>query len=67
MADYILIALQWWLAYLCCAAQYGYAEWCEVPWMEDAHDMKSQFREDKRGLKRLTVWVQNFRKDQDNG
>lgn len=65
MADYIIISLHWWLAYLCCAAQYGYATWCEAPWL--AVVIKKQvWKEDRKHLKRLVLWVIEFYRNNNN-
>lgn len=61
MADYILIQLQYWLAYLCCAAQYGYASWCQAPWTDDESKQKRQeLKQDRQSLKRLVLWLKDY-------
>lgn len=65
MVDYVIIALHWWLAALCCATQYGYATWCEAPWLDDVIK-KQVWKEDRRDLRRLVFWVLKFYRKETN-
>lgn len=61
MIDYIITKLHWWLAYLCCAAQYGYASWCQAPWVDDdSVRARQEWKQDRRSLKQLVFWVRAF-------